>query len=151
LLMITVLLSTFLAPRLAAAADNSPNILIAISDDQSCWHTSFNGDAAVVTPGHLCELAFGKRPAEELYDMRADPWQMNNLAASPGHQGQKQTMHRMLTTLLRETGDRRFTDQPVRFESYPRYTREWKAAPENQEAWRRYRDIMWTYIRNCRR
>src|SRR5688572_20228760 len=26
------------------------------------------------------DLAFGKRPAEELYDLRADPWQMTNVA-----------------------------------------------------------------------
>jgi N-sulfoglucosamine sulfohydrolase len=29
------------------------------------------------------ELAFGKRPAEELYDLKKDPYQMHNLAASP--------------------------------------------------------------------
>ena len=36
------------------------------------------GDAAVKI---LFELAFGKRPAEELYDLKKDPHQMNNVAA----------------------------------------------------------------------
>lgn len=33
----------------------------------------------------ILELAWGKRPAEELYDLKNDPHQMRNLAAEPGH------------------------------------------------------------------
>ena len=29
------------------------------------------------------DLAFGKRPAEELYDLKKDPGQINNLAGQP--------------------------------------------------------------------
>ena len=31
----------------------------------------------------LFELAFGKRPAEELYDLKKDPGQLNNVADKP--------------------------------------------------------------------
>ncbi|MBL8176042.1 MAG: sulfatase [Bryobacterales bacterium] len=53
------------------------------------------------------ELCFGKRPAEELYDVRADRWQVNNLAASPQHQSTLQNMRSELETYLRQTGDPR--------------------------------------------
>ena len=33
------------------------------------------------------ELAFGKRPAEELYDLRKDPGQVRNVASDPDYQG----------------------------------------------------------------
>jgi len=32
-------------------------------------------------------LCFGQRPAEELYDLAVDPWQIDNLAARPEHAG----------------------------------------------------------------
>jgi hypothetical protein len=55
----------------------------------------------------LFELAFGKRPAEELYDLRRDPWQINNVASSAGYAGVRQRLAGELEAYLRETGDPR--------------------------------------------
>ena len=33
----------------------------------------------------LSQLAFGRRPAEELYDVLSDPWQLENLADNPDY------------------------------------------------------------------
>jgi uncharacterized sulfatase len=53
------------------------------------------------------ELAFGKRPAEELYDVAADAFQVNNLAADPAHQADRQRLWSRLEAYLRQTGDPR--------------------------------------------
>ena len=49
----------------------------------------------------------GKRPLEELYDVRADPHQMTNLADDPEHAEVKAAMWDELRTYLSETGDPR--------------------------------------------
>jgi hypothetical protein len=56
----------------------------------------------------LFELAFGKRPAEELYDVKKDPWQINNLAGDPKLADVKRSMHRRLVRYQRKTKDPRF-------------------------------------------
>ena len=53
------------------------------------------------------ERAFGKRPAEELYDCRADPDQMVNLAGDPAHQAVKESLSARLEAELRRGGDPR--------------------------------------------
>jgi len=53
------------------------------------------------------ELCFGKRPAEELYSVAADPDQVNNLAQDAGHAAAKQKLRTELEAHLRATGDPR--------------------------------------------
>jgi len=53
------------------------------------------------------ELCFGKRPAEELYDVRRDPDQVHNLAADAAHADVKRKLSARLEAYLRETGDPR--------------------------------------------
>lgn len=65
------------------------------------------------------ELCFARRPADELYDITSDPHQIHNLAADPARQETLQKLRDRLTRYLRETGDPRFTDEPVKFDSYP--------------------------------
>jgi arylsulfatase A-like enzyme len=67
----------------------------------------------------LFELDFAKRPAEELYDVQADPDELKNLAADPAHADTVKQMRDKLTTYLRGTGDPRFTGAPVEFDNYP--------------------------------
>ncbi len=65
------------------------------------------------------DLCFARRPAEELYDVRADPDQVNNLAADPEHAETLRRLREQLAADLRATGDPRYTGQPVRFDEYP--------------------------------
>ena len=79
----------------------------------------------------LFELAFGKRPAEELYDCGKDPFQMHNLADSPAHHADKQRLSRRLTAYLKKTHDPREASQPVSWDDWPYYGRkDWTIRPE---------------------
>ncbi len=53
------------------------------------------------------EVGFGKRPLEELYDCRADPHQMKNLARDPAYDAVRQELWQRLEAALREGGDPR--------------------------------------------
>ncbi len=55
----------------------------------------------------LFELAFSKRPREELYDLARDPYQMNNVADDPGYQETKTSLAERLDAYLSKTGDPR--------------------------------------------
>ena len=58
----------------------------------------------------LARLAFGKRPAEELYSA-ADTANMANLAGRPGHEAARKDLSARLEAYLKKTGDPRFTGQ----------------------------------------
>lgn len=70
-----------------------------------------------VTP--LFKLAFGKRPQEELYDLRSDPHYMTNLAADPDYAETRQQLHEQLMKILQEQDDPRVVESPPRFELPP--------------------------------
>ena len=53
------------------------------------------------------ELCFGKRPREELYDVRRDPDQVNNLAKNPEFAKVKQRLWKQLKSRLKSSGDPR--------------------------------------------
>ena len=55
----------------------------------------------------LFELAFAKRPPEELYDLENDPFQMTNVAGSESYWEIKEELSGKLTKYLRENGDPR--------------------------------------------
>ncbi|HOW63986.1 MAG TPA: sulfatase [Candidatus Paceibacterota bacterium] len=65
------------------------------------------------------QYAFGKRPAEELYDLEQDPDQINNLAANPAYADRKRSLATQLLTVLRETGDPRVIGDGQMFERPP--------------------------------
>lgn len=51
-------------------------------------------------------LFFAKvKPAEELYDLRQDPWEMLNLASDPAHAKTLEDLRGKLTRWMEETGD----------------------------------------------
>lgn len=64
------------------------------------------------------DLAFGKRPAEELYDIEADPYCMHNLAASPAEAERKTALAGELEATLRATGDPRVFGNGDIFDTY---------------------------------
>ncbi|MCK5703097.1 MAG: hypothetical protein KAI29_18170, partial [Cyclobacteriaceae bacterium] len=53
------------------------------------------------------ELNFGKRPAEELYDVHNDPGQTNNLANDPAYSDIRKDLSEKLVEYLKETNDPR--------------------------------------------
>ncbi len=63
-------------------------------------------------------LCFGKRPADELYDIRRDPHCIENLAGVPAHAALKEQLWRELETKLRETGDPRIFGKGDIFDTY---------------------------------
>jgi uncharacterized sulfatase len=68
--------------------------------------------------GHY-QYAFGKRPAEELYDLRHDPDQTKNLAADPAYAARRKTMADTLLEALRNAGDPRVTGDGTTFDRPP--------------------------------
>jgi len=65
------------------------------------------------------QLSFGKRPAEELYDMEKDPDCANNLAANPEYREVCEKMWSQLETELKAQGDPRVLGEGEIFEDYP--------------------------------
>ena len=74
------------------------------NDPQWKWHYNF---------------AFGKRPAEELYDVRKDPDQITNLAADPAFAVAKKDLAERLMKILTEAGDPRVIGDGQTFERSP--------------------------------
>ncbi|MYA22074.1 MAG: sulfatase-like hydrolase/transferase, partial [Gemmatimonadetes bacterium] len=67
----------------------------------------------------LFEIGFGKRPQEELYDLRVDPHYMNNIAADPEYDPIRKELSTTLMQILREQSDPRLVESPCRFEHAP--------------------------------
>lgn len=65
------------------------------------------------------ELAFGPRPAEELYDVRNDPDQVRNLAGKPEHATTLKQMRETLEAELKRTADPRILGRGKEFDDYP--------------------------------
>ncbi|MEW6160403.1 MAG: sulfatase [Verrucomicrobiota bacterium] len=65
------------------------------------------------------ERAFGKRPMEELYDLREDPDQLRNVANELRYAAQKKELQLRLMELLAEAKDPRVGAAPVKFDLPP--------------------------------
>ena len=63
-------------------------------------------------------LCYGKRPLEELYDVRADPHQIHNLAADPAHHATREKLWQQLHAYLVQTGDPRIAGRDP-WQTYP--------------------------------
>lgn len=68
----------------------------------------------------LFELAFGKRPAEELYDLDVDPAQLHNVASNPDYRQVLERLSRKLTEQMERTEDPRLGDASW-LEKFPYY------------------------------
>lgn len=64
----------------------------------------------------LYELSFGKRPAQELYDLRTDPHQLHNVATDPDYAEARKRLTERLDSLLRERQDPRALGQAPRLD-----------------------------------
>lgn len=65
------------------------------------------------------QLNFGKRVAEELYNIKEDPFCMNNLAEDENFAEQKSKMEAEMTRKLTEQGDPRILGNGDIFDNYP--------------------------------
>ena len=57
-------------------------------------------------PTLVDEIFFGKRPAEELYDLRKDPHEIHNLAGLPEHAAELKRHRAILDNWIKETDDK---------------------------------------------
>ena len=62
----------------------------------------------------LFKLAFDKRPFEELYDLKKDPWQLNNVAAKPEYADDKRRLVKIFEDKLTATYDPKALGIPPR-------------------------------------
>ena len=83
---------------------------------------------------HLAELAFGMRPAEELYELKTDPHQMINLAGNRSYLKVLEKHREQLFEYLEKTADPRVTGGDVAWDYYPYYgrisTKGWAVDPK---------------------
>jgi hypothetical protein len=80
------------------------------------WMIYHRGESEVKP---LFELGFGKRPYEELYDLRNDPDYMHNVADISEYADVKKELRDSLLDVLRTQLDPRVTELPCRFEHAP--------------------------------
>src|SRR5690606_19266456 len=69
----------------------------------------------------LFELGFGKRPAEELYDLNSDPYQMNNVAYSKNYENIKSELSGKLSEYLKNNSDPRELGLEMKWLDAPYY------------------------------
>ena len=67
------------------------------------------------------ELAFEKRPAEELYDLRKDPHQLHNIAEDTAYAETKRNLESAIMAELKATGDPQASGGGDEFDRYPYY------------------------------
>jgi arylsulfatase A-like enzyme len=65
------------------------------------------------------DWVYGKRPREELYDLKADPHQSQNVAAEPKYAPTRAALEKRLMDELHRTGDPRLVDNGKFFETPP--------------------------------
>jgi arylsulfatase A-like enzyme len=95
--------------RWLADCDNGPTKLFMVEHQKEAAHR------------RLYDLAFAKRPAEELYDLRKDPGQMTNVAGEKTYAPVKEQLAARLLAELQATGDPRVVGGAERLEAHPYY------------------------------
>jgi 5'(3')-deoxyribonucleotidase len=65
------------------------------------------------------ELCFGKRPAEELYDLNKDPHQLRNVTGQPAYSAVRKELRAQLDRWMRESADPRATRDDDHWDAYP--------------------------------
>ena len=83
-------------------------------------------------------MAFGKRPDEELYDLKNDPDYLKNVAYDFEYKQIKESLSNTLLTVLEEHGDPRIDEEKCRFEKPPYIgspADDWYEGEQNGETW----------------
>jgi N-sulfoglucosamine sulfohydrolase len=89
------------------------------------WLITHRNDPGI---GRYFDIAFGLRPAEELYDLEKDPHQTNNVAEDPAYAAARKQLADRLLNVLKETGDPRVTGDGSTFDKPP-FADDWQNAP----------------------
>ena len=96
------------------------NTFVTIADEDAgptkSWIIRNRKDPKVAS---FFKRAYGKRPAEELYDLKMDPHQMNNLAGVEKYQKVKNKLSSKLMNILVSSKDPRVINQGSYFEKPP--------------------------------
>ena len=82
----------------------------------------------------LFQLGFEKRPADELYDLKNDPYQMNNVAYSEKYQKVKDLLSNKLTEYLKANDDPRVLGGEMKWLEAPYYAEKDKYPQPGEEA-----------------
>ena len=104
--MKAILFVTLLALTNLAAAPAKPDIVVFLSDDH----------------GQLDSSPYHERPALELYDLKADPYEQHNLAADPAQAERVAELKSRLETWMREQGDQQTVFDKPRLLTDPQAT-----------------------------
>lgn len=96
------------------------NTRVTLADEDAgptkAWLVSMRNDPQWRT--HF-QWVYGKRPREELYDLKTDPHQTMNVAADPRYAADRVRLERQLMDELQRTGDPRLVDDGKFFETPP--------------------------------
>ncbi len=65
------------------------------------------------------QLCFAKRPAEELYDLGKDPYEMNNVAGQPAYATIQKQLRAQLDQWMKDTADPRAVNDDDHWDTYP--------------------------------
>lgn len=88
------------------------------------------------------DLAFGKRPRFELFDIVSDPECLKNLAEDPEYLGTRESLFRELMRLLEDSGDPRLEDPEyfdrMEYVGHETCTHSWQALQEGRWAPQRH-------------
>jgi arylsulfatase A-like enzyme len=71
------------------------------------------------------ELGFGKRPAEELYILKDDPYNLHNVAAEAQYSAVKADMQKRLGQWMKDSNDPRLNGKGDQIDSYDATTHAW--------------------------
>lgn len=80
------------------------------------WIVSHRNEAGI---DRYYDLAFGKRPAEELFDLNKDPEQMNNVAEDPAYSETRKALSEWLMAILKDAEDPRVLGDGSTFDKSP--------------------------------
>ena len=97
------------------------------SCNPECGYTGVDGsptktvvlDTRLTENHHFWELNFAKRPGEEMYNIEADPFCLENLAHKPEHYALRESLRSRLEEELSKQGDPRMLGQGHVFDAYP--------------------------------
>ncbi|MDO8541572.1 MAG: sulfatase [Opitutaceae bacterium] len=107
-------------PEVPSMRDLTEETRVTLRDDDAsptkAWLVSMRNDPKWKS---AYERAYGKRPRVELYDLKSDPHEVNNVAGKPAYAKVQATLEQRLMGELRRTGDPRLVDDGKFFETPP--------------------------------